>query len=762
MNMAITDGLVLMPPPFSAGLSLWSREDGVPGSGSYASQPNAAYVAADADFGGCLELQKISATQKLRCFQQIPLEPGLYLRITARVKAVAGSLPSVRIAGWAGRSNGTNVPGVVQVGPSVTLASYGDVVTVTAIVGSGNRQGVDMVWGTSAVYGHFGLDLTGPTGGIVRIDDIVIEDVTEVFHRKMMDWVDVRDYGAVGNGVTDDTAAFAAADAAAAGREVLVSAGSYYIAGHLTLNARVLFQGTLTMPAGSRLACTRNFDLDTYAAAFGSELLGFTKALQVLFYFSDHVALDLSGRRVDLTAPINVASVAGMTSFATRRVLTNGQLNAVAGSGWATETVTSTATYSTSAPTRLTGVGNVANVPVGARVSGTGVGREVYVLSKNVGAGTVELSLPLWAAAGTRTLTFTRNRYMLDFSGFSSLSKFEITDVELQCNGEASGILLPVAGSTFRLADCVINRPKDRGITSIGSGCQGMLIDQCQFLSNEQSARAQDRTTVGLNVNSNDIKIRDSRVVRFAHFAVLNGTGHMLIGNHIFQGDDETAGLRRAGVIFTQTNAKSLVTGNYIDNCFIEWSNEHDSAPGYADEYSFGGLTVSDNIFTSTDVAPSFRWFVVTPRGAGHFLNGLSMTGNAFRAVNGNIDRIEKVDTSTATLDFARFRNVVIESNTYNGVDQITASPVMVEHVQNTAADTWVVDAGAYLPFGARARNVAGLVAEGAITTGAGAAQYVMPYVQVEQGSGGKQVNLRWPQDVKGRVHVTLRCDNPV
>ena len=46
MNKAITDGLVLMPPPFSAGLNLWSREDGTPGSGSYQGQPNAALVSA--------------------------------------------------------------------------------------------------------------------------------------------------------------------------------------------------------------------------------------------------------------------------------------------------------------------------------------------------------------------------------------------------------------------------------------------------------------------------------------------------------------------------------------------------------------------------------------------------------------------------------------------------------------------------------------------------------------------------------------------
>ena len=53
MNKAITDGLVLMPLPFSAGLSQWSREDGTPGSATYDGQANAALVPADQDFAGC-------------------------------------------------------------------------------------------------------------------------------------------------------------------------------------------------------------------------------------------------------------------------------------------------------------------------------------------------------------------------------------------------------------------------------------------------------------------------------------------------------------------------------------------------------------------------------------------------------------------------------------------------------------------------------------------------------------------------------------
>jgi hypothetical protein len=761
MNKAITDGLVLMPPPFSAGLNLWSREDGTPGSGSYQGQPNAALVSNDQDFGGCLELQKTDVIQKVRSFAQTPIQPGLYLRVTARIKAVSGNLPSVRIAAWAGDLNGQNVVGLPQTGTPVTLTSYGTVVTVSAIISPASRTGVDLPWSLQSIYAHVGIDLTGANGGVVRIDDIVVEDVTNIFIRKLMDWVDVRDYGALGNGTSNDAPAFLAADADANGREILVPSGTFRLTQDVTINSRIRFEGTMSLPTNRRLVLTRNYDLNTYSQAFGTELEGFRRMLQALFYFTDYVTLDLSGRRVELTEPLDVAAICGLSSFNTRRGIRNGSLNVVPGSPWTTEDVTSIATYAISNNLTLTGVANVANVRVGSLVIGTGVGREVYVTSTNISAGTVTLSQPLFGAAGTRTYTFRRFKYILDFSGFGLLSRFEMEDIEFNNNGVGSAVLLPLSGNTQRFVSCTFNRPLDRGISSPGEGCQGMFVDMCQFLSNEQSIPVVSRSSIALNVNANDVKLRNNRVVRFAHFAIVHGTGHLIHANHFFQGDDETAGVRRAGLIFTQTNVSTVVTGNYIDNCFIEWGNEHDSEPQENGEFSFGGLNIVGNVFISSGTSSAFRWIVVRPYGTGHFFSGFTISGNSFRSFGVIVDRVDMIDSSIATLDFSRTRNVRVEGNSFNNVAQWILNPVLVSHTQNTAAETWNVSAGGFIPFGARIRMVESVAPEGLITNSSNAARYVFPYSVPGTGAAQNEAQIRWGEAVRGKALVNMRMDVP-
>ena len=764
MNKALTDGLQLMPPAFEFGLDVWSSEDGTPGSATYDGAANATLVAADADFGGCLELLKTDTTQRLRYTGQTPLEPGSYWQIRARIKAVSGPLPSVRIAAWAGKSGGAHLSGVVETGPSTALQNYGEVVEVSAIVGSGNRGGVDMVWGQEAVYGHFGIDLTGVNDGVVRIDDLVIEDVSSIYTRSVIDVVDVTDFGASGDGTTDNVAAFEAADAAADGRTVLVPAGEFYLGSSITIASEIRFQGTVSMPDNALFQLLQNFDYPTYFTAFGDEELALKKAIQALFNFTDHDSLDLHGRSVEIDAPIDVqAAVGNKSSYSTRRVIRNGRISAASSAAWDVTSVTRTAAYDAADPYVLSGVSSPAGVEAGSLVTGSGVGREIYVRSVDEGTGKITLSNPLWDAPASQSYTFTRFKYMLDFSGFSNLARFTLENMEFACNGRSSGILLADTGLIFHVKDCFFTSPKDRGLTSAGRGCAGMLLDRNQWLSNEQPLAVSDRETIGFNCNSNDLKLRHNRALRFLHWAVVGGSGAIVSGNHFFQDDATGGNIRSAGLVITSNHPKMTIVGNYVDNAFIDWTNEHDATPSITSGFSFGGLTVTGNHFTASGAAAWFRWLSLKPHGTGHFINGLNISGNVFKAFNGpSLQRVEMVDDAIAGLNSSKFRNITVEGNTFNNVDAPFMNPVTVEVSRSTADDSWRTSLNQHVPFDGQARYVTALVPDGAIRNSSGSKIYTQPYCEGGVGTDGKSFDINWSEAAKGAVRATVRCDDTI
>ena len=131
MNKAITEGLQFTPAPFSAGLQNWSSGAGTAGAPSYDNVVNAAFVPADPDFGGCLELLKSSSTQLLRSFSTTPILPGCYLRVSARVKAMAGAMPSLRVSILPLDAQGAPLADAPNTGQAVALQSYGQEVTVS-------------------------------------------------------------------------------------------------------------------------------------------------------------------------------------------------------------------------------------------------------------------------------------------------------------------------------------------------------------------------------------------------------------------------------------------------------------------------------------------------------------------------------------------------------------------------------------------------------------------------------------------------------
>ena len=764
MNKAITDGIDFMPPAFIDGLDDWSREDGTPGTNTYVGAADAALVASDPDFGPCLELQKTESVQRLRYMGEVPILPGVYLRVRARIKVMSGLFPSIRVAGWAGSAVGAHVTGLDETGPEILPATYGRVYEVSAIVGTGNRTGVDMQWGGSTVYGHFGIDLLGSNGGIVRVESIEIEDVTSVFHRNLMGWVDVRDYGAVGDGVTDDTLAFEAADADANGRELVVSPGVYFLGETVTLSSRCRFEGRVVMPSNKRLQLTNRFDLPIYIDAFGDEVEGLKRALAALFNFSGHESLDMKGRRVQLTAPLDLAAIAGKTGYANRRVIRNGQLEAEASPAWDTVTTISTANWSLTTPDELTNVTNIENIAIGALVSGNGMGREVYVKAKNEVAGTLTLSQKLINPSSTQSYTFQRFQYILDCSGFSDLSRFQVDDIEFLCFFNASGILLPKYGASWHIRDCWFTRPKDRGIASFDAGCFAINIDNCEFLSTEYNTLAQERTTIAISLNSNDVRIRNNHAIRFRHFAFLSSALCIISGNHFWQGDNTASRNPTAGIVFTDRRSNSTLVSNYIDNCYIEVTNEHSPLEnGDANSPTFGDLIMTGNMFVAADVPNWFTFLRIMPYGNNHRLSGINMTHNTFNVFNGSqIDRVESLNLSNGSIDHSASEDIVFEYNVFNGVTRRTQNPAFVEVTQPTALAAWPYDHAQIVPFGGRVLSASSITALGPIQNAANVAQFSAPYVSVNQGAAGQAVAINWAAAVKGRVALQLRSDRTI
>ena len=243
---------------------------------------------------------------------------------------------------------------------------------------------------------------------------------------------------------------------------------------------------------------------------------------------------------------------------------------------------------------------------------------------------------------------------------------------------------------------------------------------------------------------------------------VLHGSGHIIQGNHLFQGDEVTDGPRVAGMVFTYENNKTVLNGNYVDNCFIEWNNEHDAYPNHGAEYSFGGMTITGNIFTANDVASWFKWILIKPFGANHYVSGLHVTNNTFRTISGAINRVEGVSTTHAGLDYWSMKDVTFENNAFTGVSQKTQSPVTLEFNQNTAAATWTVNGSAFLPFGGNARTVPSVTIEGDLRDVSNNLVWDNPHVLVNQGATFKHVALKWSRAVRGTAHVTMRVDRPV
>ncbi|MCF6305513.1 MAG: right-handed parallel beta-helix repeat-containing protein, partial [Rhodobacteraceae bacterium] len=317
------------------------------------------------------------------------------------------------------------------------------------------------------------------------------------------------------------------------------------------------------------------------------------------------------------------------------------------------------------------------------------------------------------------------------------------------------------SGIAWHIRDCWFLRPKNRGITSHGTGCFSMSINNCEWLSIEYEVLAQDRVTIGFNTNNNDVKVRNNRCVRYRHFAVMNGSGHIITGNHFWQGDSAPAGDRTAGIVLTAKNSKTVMSANYIDNCFIEVSNEHatlaNASPGTE---PFGTLSMTGNIFTVSSVPAWFTYLRFAPQGNNYRIDGVSIIGNTFKSFGGVvIDRVEEEDTSNGSFDHSQSTNVIFQGNSFEDVASRTENPSFVEIDQSVATTSWNLSNAEKIPFGGQVLGVSGWAALGPIQDAGNVDQFETPYFTVAQGALGDEVDINWAGPRKGKIQMQLRSD---
>lgn len=572
--------------------------------------------------------------------------------------------------------------------------------------------------------------------------------------------ISVLDFGAVGDGTNDDSTAFEAADRASGRRTIVVPPGVYRIDRDLTIDAPILFHGTIVQSPRHAFVLRHAFGLLTYIAAFGDDEEAFRKAFQALLVDADLDCLDMGGRGVLCHGPIDMAGAAGRAFSRPRCTIRNGTFRIAPAMHWDSEKLVLRARYDPSLhETRLSGVERVSDIPVGSRVTGSGVGCEVFVRAKDIAAETVDLSQPLFGAGGVQSYTFERHRYVLDFSGFRTFGALCLDNVALSLDGRASGILLPPGGGPCRIDECLFDSPRDRAITSPGAAFNGLRIDSSTFLADHRQTLAARRKSVAVNINGPGGVVRDTRFQGFGAALVLGGENHRIEGSRFCAGAGTGRTPRGTGVVFTSAAPRSVIEGNDFRDCAIEMTNQHTAFPDADGGQSLGDVTVTGNVFSATDTADFNAWIILKPFGSGQSIRGLRVTGNTFCSLAGQVERIERVDESLASLDVSRFDAVEFANNTFRNIRHGATNPATLTFDQPAPSAIWPLDPSARLPFGGQVRTVTSIVAVGALRDAAGRRLTESPSVGDTDDPNMHRATLRWSRAVRGRIRVTLRCD---
>jgi|GEM_PF-1241221 len=495
------------------------------------------------------------------------------------------------------------------------------------------------------------------------------------------------------------------------------------------------------------------------------------EAFNVLLNSGRYTELDMEGRRVAIDGVMDFGAIWEGKPSQGIKTVRNGWFSALTDMSSPSNF---TRNVTTTIGKDVINISSTDGIAPGMYVSGPAVPRETYIVSVGEdGLGTARINTHAWRTVKDAVHRFQEFDYMFDFKNVSGLSNFRFHNITFDALNKISIIRGPQSGSTMTLSHCILHQPKMRGITFWTSGGSNLQMDNCQGVANktDRGLPPEERVGVFCTVTTNDCKFRGNYVWQFKHTLVLHGSGNVIVGNHFWQGKNPESEVgpfdtRTASIILTSANNKTNITGNYIDNSWIELANDNTTDLNWP---LGGGVTITGNQFTTVSRIGTYGFIALAPYKPNSSCARISVIGNVFKNVYGGafgaIVPMEKADViivpqgSYGSIDHTQVSQIYWRSNNYGQVKKETASELTVEKFVPAGSETSTVGFSfqELFPWNFYPRAVQSTSVYSA-KTAAGVASPTPVMVDDNLGSN-YIINMRLGEPRSGRFGITVTCN---
>lgn len=235
------------------------------------------------------------------------------------------------------------------------------------------------------------------------------------------------------------------------------------------------------------------------------------------------------------------------------------------------------------------------------------------------------------------------------------------------------------------------------------------IRNNCHFTCPDGATLPTDRERIFVYGDKADNKI-ESAIMSYARHAIVNPGGTLMVNDlHIFQGQSGQTNTtaHTAGIKMTGGMAGSEIGSVYLDKCFIEVSNQHNSAAA-----SIGGVTIQQLKTLLTSAEANFAYVVIRDYHAktGLTVRNVVITESEF--VNyGTALAYPTLLYDPASFDQNSFDQIHMRDNTFIQNIQPQSNPVTVRHEQSTASVSKAVSMAGMFPFSSRPNLVLSVAA---------------------------------------------------